>query len=206
MRLQVAKMNGLGHLYHYQRFKTEWLETIVHDSKMHCAGPRDFNDPWDCRPCYDQSILDDPEIYRERTDPSFLKSLLHDMIGIDRPIHERFRVLCLSAKPDSVVMWSHYADKHRGICLEFSTDNEEFSGAYKVEYCQKYPSYNLTDQSLEHNLLPLVTKSAEWSHADAEALWSARAMDQIGSARLFNVLKPAMLQAFERRKTTCLRG
>jgi hypothetical protein len=185
-------MDALGHLYHYQRFKTEWLERIVHDSKVHCAGPRDFNDPWDCRPCYGQSILDDSEKYIEhvaffdrvdrkhgpakteeqraqqleklRTDLSFLKSLLRDMIGIDRPIHERFRVLCLSAKPDSVVMWSHYADKHRGICLEFSTDNEEFSGAYKVEYCQKYPSYNLTDQSLEHNLLPLVTKSAEWSY------------------------------------------
>jgi Protein of unknown function (DUF2971) len=185
-------MDALGHLYHYQRFKTEWLERIVHDSKVHCAGPRDFNDPWDCRPCYGQSILDDSEKYIEHvaffdrvdrkhgpakteeqraqqleklsTDPSFLKSLLRDMMGIDRPIHERFRVLCLSAKPDSVVMWSHYADKHRGICLEFSTDNEEFSGAYKVEYCQKYPSYNLTDQSLEHNLLPLVTKSAEWSY------------------------------------------
>jgi hypothetical protein len=38
-----------------------------------------------------------------------------------------------------------------------------------------------------------------WAHADAEALWSARATGQIGSARLFNVLKPAMLQAFERR-------
>ena len=28
-------------------------------------------------------------------------------------------ILCLTSNPDSVVMWSHYADKHRGIVIEF---------------------------------------------------------------------------------------
>jgi hypothetical protein len=88
------------------------------------------------------------------------------MVESDVPIHERYRILCLSSKPDSVLMWSHYADKHRGLCLEFGTDNEEFSGAYKIEYCDKYPALNLTDDSLEHNLLALVTKSAIWSYED----------------------------------------
>jgi hypothetical protein len=37
-----------------------------------------------------------------------------------------------------------------------------------------------------------------WDHSDADALWQGRAMDRIGSARLFNSLKPAMLEAFER--------
>jgi hypothetical protein len=194
MRLRIAKMMSIAYLYHYQRFKPDWLKTTVHDFKMHCPGPRDFNDPWDCRPNYDYSILDDPAIYDEhvaffdrvdrncgpfkteqqrqqqlyrlRTDRRFLESLIREMVVIDKPIHEQFRILCLSAKLDSVLMWSHYADKHRGLCLEFGTDNEEFSGAYKVEYCDKYPSYNLTDQSLERNLLPLVTKSSVWSYEE----------------------------------------
>src|SRR5580704_9993435 len=144
MRLRIAKMMGITRLYHYQRFKPDRLETTVLDNKMHCAGPRDFNDPWDCRPCYDDSILDDPAIYREhvdyfdrvdrehgparteeqraqqlqrlKTDPAFLKSLIRQMSEIDKPIHDRFRIFCLSAQPNSVVMWSHYADKHRGLC------------------------------------------------------------------------------------------
>jgi Protein of unknown function (DUF2971) len=192
MRLTIAKMTGVTHLFHYQRFRPDRLATTVHEHKVHCAGPRDFNDPWDCRPCYDESILDDPAVYDKqveffdrvdrkygppktdeqrgqqlqllRTDPSFLKSLLRQMAGIDKPIHERYRVFCLSSKADSVVMWSHYADKHRGVCLEFRTKEEEFSGAYRVEYSERYPSFNLADDSLAHNLLPLVTKSAAWSY------------------------------------------
>jgi hypothetical protein len=192
MRLTIAKMTGVARLYHYLRFRPERLATTVLEHKVHCAGPRDFNDPWDCRPCYDESILDDPaafdqhveffdrvdrkygpskteaerarQLQRLRTDPSFLRSLVRQITGIDQPIHERYRVFCLSSMADSVVMWSHYADKHRGVCLEFGTKEEEFSGAYRVEYSEGYPPFNLADDSLAHNLLPLVTKSAEWSY------------------------------------------
>jgi hypothetical protein len=194
MRLRIAKMVGIARLYHYQRFKPDRLWMTVLENKVHCAGPRDFNDPWDCRPCYDESVLDDPAVYNEhveyfdrvdrkhgppktdeeraqrlerlRTDPAFLKSLVRVMVGIDKPIHERYRILCLSSKPDSIVMWSHYADKHRGVCLQFSADEEEFSGAYRVEYSETYPSFKLADESLERKLLPLVTKSTAWSYED----------------------------------------
>jgi hypothetical protein len=43
----------------------------------------------------------------------------------------------------------------------------------------------------------LVSRLA-WSHPEAPALWKAQAVDRIGSARLFNALRPAMLEAFER--------
>ena len=39
----------------------------------------------------------------------------------------------------------------------------------------------------------------DWAHEEALPLWQAYAHGRIGHARLFNVLKPAMLQAFERR-------
>jgi NAD-dependent SIR2 family protein deacetylase len=43
-------------------------------------------------------------------------------------------------------------------------------------------------------LLPLL----EWSHPEAPAMWRAYAPGRIGTARLFNGLKPAMIRAFER--------
>jgi hypothetical protein len=45
------------------------------------------------------------------------------------------------------------------------------------------------------NLVPRLA----WKHQEAAALWKAQAVDRIGSARLFNTLKPAMLEAFERQ-------
>lgn len=34
----------------------------------------------------------------------------------------RMRVFCLSERDDSILMWSHYADQHRGVVLGFDTD------------------------------------------------------------------------------------
>jgi hypothetical protein len=31
----------------------------------------------------------------------------------------RYRIYCLSARADSQLIWGHYADHHRGVCLEF---------------------------------------------------------------------------------------
>jgi hypothetical protein len=45
-----------------------------------------------------------------------------------------------------------------------------------------------------------------WDQAGAAALWRARAMDQIGSPRLFNAVAPATLEAFEHLSDRDLEG
>jgi hypothetical protein len=52
------------------------------------------------------------------------------------------------------------------MCLEFGTDDEIFSGAFQVEYLDTYPSFKLTEDNLQINLMPLVTKSAVWRYED----------------------------------------
>jgi len=39
-------------------------------------------------------------------------------------IAKRFGMLCFSSKWDNPVQWSHYADKHRGICLCFAVPTD----------------------------------------------------------------------------------
>jgi hypothetical protein len=49
-------------------------------------------------------------------------------------------VLSLTARPDSIVMWGHYADKHRGIVIGFDKDWEMFRrgrGLSSVEYSRE---------------------------------------------------------------------
>jgi Protein of unknown function (DUF2971) len=43
-------------------------------------------------------------------------------------------ILSLSEKCDDIVMWSHYADEHHGICLEFDATHGFFCGAKPVRY------------------------------------------------------------------------
>ncbi len=43
-------------------------------------------------------------------------------------------VLSLADKWNSMLMWSHYANEHRGICLEFETTSHKCADLQKVEY------------------------------------------------------------------------
>lgn len=45
-------------------------------------------------------------------------------------------ISCFSEKKDDPLMWSHYADGHRGFCLEFDAGLEPFSKALKVSYSE----------------------------------------------------------------------
>lgn len=71
------------------------------------ALPRTYNDPYELflRP---EPPLGDPE---ER---AFFKFFLAEVL--ETP------VTCLSRRPDSVVMWAHYAKEASGVCLAFDED------------------------------------------------------------------------------------
>ena len=37
-------------------------------------------------------------------------------------LRDEFAIFCLSERNDNILMWSHYADRHSGICLEYECD------------------------------------------------------------------------------------
>ena len=51
-------------------------------------------------------------------------------------------VSCFGSSYDSILMWSHYADKHKGACIEFKINDKDFK---PVSYCKCLPSFRLTD-------------------------------------------------------------
>jgi hypothetical protein len=62
-------------------------------------------------------------------------------------------------------MWSHYASKHQGVCLEFAVRNELFCNALPVQYGETYPRFQMTGFSGEvQHIAPLLTKSIVWSY------------------------------------------
>lgn len=86
---------------------------------------------------------------------------------------EKKMVSCFSTSPSEPLMWSHYSDDHRGICLCFNKYkifnklNFTFS---EVRYTNKFPDLNFFEgsTSIEH-LKPqinniLFTKSDNWAY------------------------------------------
>lgn len=65
----------------------------------------------------------------------YLKRMLAQRIKdeLDRELWSK-GVLSLSERWDSVLMWSHYADNHRGMCIEFDTTELPHPNLRAVEY------------------------------------------------------------------------
>lgn len=87
---------------------------------------------------------------------------------------ERFGILSLTTKEDNLLMWSHYANSHKGFVIEFDLNNDFFntqidskffcSKLDKVEYSEKRPSGKLAD--FENFTSICLTKSKEWEYED----------------------------------------
>lgn len=194
MTIETAASLHIEKLYHYQSFeKPERLARIFTEGTLYFSKPRDFNDPWDCRPFFNKSGLDDPNEYEsavrwfvhcDRTRNTSLsdeehvqreqelranRKLLEWMIDqmtsdMERAIQTQYRVYCLSTHPDSTLMWSHYSDSCKGLCLEFAVRNEFFCGALPIEYLGSYPLFSVAASDEYANLRPLLTKSEVWEY------------------------------------------
>ncbi|MEI0604228.1 tetratricopeptide repeat protein [Brachyspira alvinipulli] len=85
-------------LYNYTKVNKDTLRSVL-NSTLWCSNTKNFNDPVD------------PFIKKNSYDKSYDYLL------------ERIKVACLTTHNDNTLMWSHYADKHQGICIEYDINN-----------------------------------------------------------------------------------
>lgn len=192
----TAREHGIAKLYNFQP-TLDHLEGNLRENHIHCSNPANFNDAWDCKPYFDPSSLADPaqrqkwiaffraqnagltpeqqtkivrqhgpEWYENNT--LLRKSITETTLNVWKNNAERFRVFCLTTKPTSLLMWAHYGNKHKGLCLEFDATAEKIWRARRVVYADKLPLAN-ADLILNPEALleaSLLTKSTEWSYEE----------------------------------------
>ncbi len=86
-------------------------------------------------------------------------------------IREHTGVFCLSAAQDTLPMWSHYADEHRGIVLHYRTNHryfQRFNTLRKIEYRNTRPIFTLNPSSdewpKEYLETMVFTKHESWAY------------------------------------------
>lgn len=98
----------------------------------------------------------------------------HDDKLISQIMRERFKVGCLSQNNKSILMWSHYADKNQGICIEYDLKDWELcSFIYPVIYVSnpidtsKLCNTNLSEFNVDLAvLLSIITKNDVWRYEE----------------------------------------
>lgn len=85
-----------------------------------------------------------------------------------------FGISCFSKKYDDILMWSHYADKHKGVCLEFEINanrllEDEFF-LFAVEYTNEFSLLSHFDKDLNksanHFQQYISTKALPWQYEE----------------------------------------
>lgn len=131
-------------IYKYREV-SENTEKILTNGEIFLNKPKNFNDPFDSRSTtiYEGDFsewkeyllgqgLSEPEA--ERT-AHYWKDKQYDVIdSISQDLDQSLnRVSCFSEVNNSILMWSHYAKNHTGVCIEFSPKVEGDSVALHLE-------------------------------------------------------------------------
>ena len=95
----------------------------------------------------------------ELSDPDFRKAL----ISTKREISKSKGILCFSKSWQHPMLWAHYADKHRGICLGFDVNAEKIEFVSYINSRFPKPNNPLNESFVKKLLL---TKFAHWSYED----------------------------------------
>ena len=184
-------------IFKYEPFTVQSLKNLKTQT-IYFGPPKNFNDPYDCAITASirslsaneldkvkNHLLTDGEMSSsqkqelENTDPSKLAEILESIIArlVDSERHGLLvskGVSCFSETNDNLLMWSHYANRCRGFCLEFDTRREPFHKLRKVIYQDTMPEIDPLPMMLKNDYTQMVdlfcTKSQHWSY---EREWRA---------------------------------
>lgn len=165
-------------LYKY-RDKEEYTDKIFESASIWFPAPNSFNDPFDCNLSEVQHHSDadaknfQDHILMGRKDREDLErrsvskdELVNWMKIAKTKVLNETGVLCMARTFDNVLMWSHYAQDHKGLVIEFDleADPEFFTTPINVTYSLDYePTNYLADQQASVDRI-ISTKSKAWDY------------------------------------------
>jgi len=187
--LERIKPYPVEYLYKYRSLNSIGLEDILIKNEIYLSEPTAFNDPFDCKPLlvtytsafkrnqFYKSLVKHrfpnatkEQIKRElKNNPRFRKIRTRKYLENElfQIFIKDFGVYCLSEVPDDILMWSHYSESHKGVCLQFKATIERtlFWESYKVTYQENYPAVNIMNISNYDQFFNFfATKSEHWEY------------------------------------------
>lgn len=158
------------------------FDTLI-NKEMWFSNPTDFNDPFDCD--INMTFNGSPHSSIQNYFDNYLKkqfsskeleninttNISNDDFGVllnkvAKKVAQRKGIACFMSNCDNLLMWAHYADSHKGVCLKFDIleDTDFFSPAKKVVYAKDYPIYNYLEKKNDFVNQMFFTKSKEWEY------------------------------------------
>ena len=157
-------------LYRYMSFDNYWTNNLF-KGEVVLKKPSEFNDPFDCYLNIDINKFWDTSgkklFYKEHG----MNISMNKHYGQDSDLsiffgQDRMRVACFAESWKTLLMWSHYADSHKGLCIEYDTSLMSVK-KFLFPIIYQNELYNATNDFCyyENNLFNfLFFKSNEWKY------------------------------------------
>jgi hypothetical protein len=173
--------------YFFKYRTLESLEKILENNSLWFSNPQDFNDPFDCQIVVEGNHTEEElielikQIVPASVNESQVTQLAKEAANIPGKweyilntsitnIMARNGVCCFVGNESNLLMWSHYSNSHKGVCLKFDAlkDPDFFVFPLPVNYQTEYPNYNhLVDrQNILRSLI--MTKSDHWKYEEEQ--------------------------------------
>ena len=184
-------------LYKYTRVQN--AKDLLFDNIMYLPEITELNDPYEGELLYNNQLLEnvyfkskkeefDREIlgeYEEHHKPDdFYYNLRENILKkestiyleeLKKHMHEGIYFICLSSSKKINSLWTHYANNHDGICIEYNLNNNDEKYlrdfCFKIEYVKKSDDtkelkklLNKNEYSNNFMLKPFLRKSEEWNY------------------------------------------
>lgn len=180
-----------AHLFKYYAV-SDYSVSGLRGREVFYSAPSKFNDPFDCRLQFaDERILvadlrrlihSEVSIKQGTQKANEVAMNLNPQLqklpqaeirsSLQAALRHQFEnrgVCCFSEVCDNLLMWGHYANGHRGFCLEFDTSYPLFYRVHPVTYSANLPLVSVRESIYDDGLEPMfraavLTKSVDWSY------------------------------------------
>lgn len=170
------------YLYKYRSLapgQSEYTRRILTHNELFFASPLNFNDPFENYFSLDIRAVEEKFVpmLQERQKRGFsevpfwwiVEAIDKWRLNIRRDYLKTIGIVSLSQYPDNILLWSHYADSHQGVCFEFDLEEVgtfiEKSAIMPVVYSQRCPTSTMASEHLVKAVVhSMYTKAEVWSY------------------------------------------
>ncbi|MBR9847580.1 MAG: DUF2971 domain-containing protein [Algicola sp.] len=127
------------------------------NQKNWIADPYEFNDPFEFSLIEKFLPLTNGKLERLEEEHILRIQAIQEQIS-------QFGVVCYSSDYTNNLLWAHYADNHKGMCLVFDIPDDKVPDLHKVSYSKKFPFVGLNGTNIKDIIPVVTTKSIDWAY------------------------------------------
>jgi len=178
-KIQIIDEKLPDFFYKYARIDN--VIKILESKTLWFSSPKDFNDPFDCNvnlidftprnedivKFINEKLVKNRTVRRKEINKNKRDSyrIKNQIAKQTQDLFYNSGICCFSEVKDNILLWGHYADNHKGICLKFSSEIAKIGTmTSKVNYKTRYetPNFWTEEELVIYHLI--FTKSDDWSY------------------------------------------